>query len=136
MDNKIVAVIIIVLLIVVGAAYVMGTQNSNTPSVAVNNTTNDTKDLTKVTHTSTKKNTTNNNPTVKISASQAQSIAVGAAEELGGEKVKAGTPILFKWTENTKHTWVWDVPLTYVSNGTDAGAMYVDAMTGVVIMNE
>lgn len=138
MDYKIVAVIIVVLLIVMGAAYVLGTQNSNTPVVAVNNTTNATKDISKVTHDhSTHKNNSNQtNTTVKISATQAQKIAVGAAEELGGEKVKAGTPVLFKWTQNKLHTWAWDVPLFYVANGTDAGGLYVDAMTGEVIMNE
>ncbi len=137
MDNKIVAVIIVVLLIVIGGAYVLGTQNSNIP-VVVNNTTNATKDISKVTHDhSTHKNNTNQtNTTVKISATQAQKIAVSAAEELGGEKVKAGAPVLFKWTQNKLHTWAWDVPLFYVANGTDAGGLYVDAMTGEVIMNE
>ncbi len=112
----------------------MGTQNSSIPAISVNNSTDLTKNPTTTTNTS--KNTNQSNPSVKISASKAQQIAVGAAEELGGQKVKAGSPTLFKWTANNKHTWVWNVPLTYVSTGKSAGYIYVDAITGTVIMNE
>ena len=139
MDNKIVAVVIIILLIVVGAAYIMGAQNFNTPAIAVNNTTNATQDINKAVHDSnkhendTKQNTT---PNVKISAAQAQQIAIGAAQELGGENDTAGTPKLYKWTVNKLHTWVWDVPLFDAKTKKSAGAMDVDAMTGEVIMNE
>lgn len=135
MDRKILALIVIIVIIIAGAGYILATQNSNTPTVTVNNTNNTTKNPSKVIHNTTTKNGTTNN-TVKISAAKAQQIAVQAAEELGGQKVKAGTPVLFKWTKNNLHTWAWDVPLTYVSNGTDAGGIFVDAMTGEVIMNE
>ncbi|HML05882.1 MAG TPA: hypothetical protein VK426_08930 [Methanobacterium sp.] len=140
MDNKIVAVIIIVLLIIIGAAYVLGTQNSNTPDINVNNSSNTTQDINKAIHDSTKhKNDTKQNTTptnLKISAAQAQQIAIGAAQELGGENDTAGTPTLFKWTGKTKHTWVWDVPLYDAVTKKSAGSMDVDAMTGEVIMNE
>lgn len=140
MDNKIVAVIIIVLLIIVGAAYVLGTQNSNTPALTVNNSTNITNEIDKAVHDSTKhKNDTKQNTTpsnLKISAAQAQQIAIGAAQELGGENDTAGTPTLFKWTANTRHTWVWDVPLFDATTKKSAGSMDVDAMTGEVVMNE
>ncbi|MGB9937995.1 MAG: hypothetical protein ACPK7O_09780 [Methanobacterium sp.] len=139
MDNKIVAVIIVLLLIVVGAAYVLGTQNSNIPAIAVNST-NTTKDINSTIHDSNKhKNDTKQNTTptdLKISAAQAQQIAIGAAQELGGENDTAGTPTLFKWTANKRHTWVWDVPLFDAKTKKSAGSMDVDAYTGEVIMNE
>lgn len=134
MERKFIILIIIVIIIIAGGAYVMGTQNSSIPAISVNNSTDLTKNPTTTTNTS--KNTNQSNPSVKISASKAQQIAVGAAEELGGQKVKAGSPTLFKWTANNKHTWVWNVPLTYVSTGKSAGYIYVDAITGTVIMNE
>ncbi|MGZ7095735.1 MAG: PepSY domain-containing protein [Methanobacterium sp.] len=134
MERKFIALIVIIVVIIAGAAYVLGAQNSSIPSIAVNNSTAS-KDISTTTYNPSK-NSNQTNPSIKISASQAQQIAVGAAEELGGQKVKAGTPTLFKWTANNKHTWVWNVPLTYVSTGKSAGYMYVDAITGTVIMNE
>jgi len=55
---------------------------------------------------------------------------------LGGENDTAGTPTLFKWTQNKLHTWVWHVPLYDATTKKSAGAMDVDAITGEVIMNE
>jgi hypothetical protein len=44
--------------------------------------------------------------------------------------------VLFKWTENNLHTWVWDVPLFDAATKKSLGALYVDAMNGEIIMNE
>jgi hypothetical protein len=135
MDKKIIALIVVVLLVVIAAAYVLATQSPATNTTVVNNTTN----TSNITHSATKHtNVTpqNNTPNVKISAAQAQKIAIGAAQELGGENDTAGTPTLFKWTANKLHTWAWDVPLFDAVTKKSAGSMDVDAMTGEVIMNE
>lgn len=140
MDSKMIALIIVLIIVIAGAAYFMGTQNSNTPALAVNNITNTTKDMNNTIHDSSKhKNDTKQNTTptdLKISASKAQQIAIGSAKELGGENDTAGTPTLFMWTGKTKHTWVWHVPLFDAKTKKSAGSMDVDAYTGEVIMNE
>lgn len=138
MDNKMIALIIVVVLIIAGGAYYFGTM-SNPTNNTVNNTTNTTTNTTYNTHNSTdhKNDTpTNNTPDLKISAKKAQEIAIGSAQELGEHNDTAGTPTLYKWTQNTKHTWVWHVPLYDAKTGASDGAMDIDAMTGVVIMNE
>ncbi len=136
MDNKIIALIVIVLLVAVGAAYVLAIQSPATNTTVANNTTNNasiyTHNETKHSNDTKQSNTTN----VKISAAQAQKIAIGAAQELGGGNDTAGTPTLFKWTKNKLHTWAWDVPLFDAVTKKSAGSMDVDAMTGEVIMNE
>ena len=111
MNRKMIAVIIIVLVIVMGAVYVFATQNSNVPDLSINNTT-DSRDVvnnaSKTVHNQTKnQNATkqNNTAQVKISAAQAQQIAINAAKKLVGENCTAGTSKLFKWTANKKHTW-------------------------------
>lgn len=141
MDNKIIVLIIIVLLVIVGAAYVLGTQNS-TPSINLNitNTTNNvTKDPSKIIHSAAKQqNNTKKNETanVSITADQAQQIAISSSEDLGFPAKPHGTPTLFKWTQNKLHTWAWDVPLEFESGDTKYGSLYVDADTGNIIMNE
>ncbi len=144
MDNKIIALIIIILLIVIGGFYVFSTQISANNNSTINNTNNNTQLNT--THTSdvntvkttNKTNNTNQNSTtkVKISPKQAQINAVGAEKELSGNDVFAGTPELFKWTTNNKHTWVYNVNLYDVKTKKSVGALYVDAINGIIIMNE
>jgi uncharacterized protein (UPF0333 family) len=144
MDNKMVALIVIILVLIVGAVYLLAntgntTQNAsaNTTNITgtTNNNTTPTVNNETISKTNTTNNTTNNTANVKISAKQAQQIAVGAEKDLTGKTVTAGTPTLFKWTANNLHTWVWNVPL-YDTNGASAGEIDVDAYTGEVIMNE
>jgi len=140
MDNKIIALIIIIVLVVIGGVYFFVTQNSSnlTLNTTNNSTINNTTNNTPTTSNGTNQNniTPNNNTTnVKVSAKQAQVIAIGSAKELGGETDTAGTPNLFKWTANNLHTWVWHVPLTNTATG-KTSSLDVDAITGEVIMNE
>ena len=141
MDNKIIALIIIIILLVIGGLYLFATQNnSNTTLNTTNNSTiNTTNNTNQVTSNGTNLNNAttqnNNNTNVKVSASQARQIAIGASKDLTGETDTAGTPTLIKWTTNTKHTWVWKVPLTNTATG-KTDLMYIDATTGEVIMNE
>ena len=139
MNNRIVAIIIVILLFAVGVAYIFGTHNSN------NNTLNNTTNITNSTPTSTtnsantnqNSNTNKNNtPNVKITAQQAQKIAIDSAQELGGENDTAGTPTLIKWTTNNLHTWVWKVPLYDAQTKKSQGTWYVDAITGSSVLNE
>jgi len=133
MDNKIVALIIIVVLIVIAGVYVFSTQNTNKTNTTLNNTNN----TTQIIHNQTKHNNIQNDTTkVKISAKQAQENAIGAEKDLTGVNATAGTQVLFKWTENNLHTWAWDVPLYDAATKKSLGALYVDAMTGEIIMNE
>jgi uncharacterized protein YxeA len=139
-DNKIIALVIIIILLVIGGLYLFATQNnSNTTLNTTNNSTiNTTNNTNQVTSNGTNLNnatTQNNNTNVKVSASQARQIAIGASKDLTGETDTAGTPTLIKWTTNTKHTWVWKVPLTNTATG-KTGLMYIDAIIGEVIMNE
>ncbi len=139
-DNKIIALVIIIILLVIGGLYLFATQNnSNTTLNTTNNSTiNITNNTNQVTSNGTNLNnatTQNNNTNVKVSSSQAQQIAIDASKDLTGETDTAGTPTLIKWTTNTKHTWVWKVPLTNTATG-KTGLMYIDAITGEVIMNE
>ncbi len=126
------------MIVVAAGAYYLGTMSAPVTNTTVStdntsdNATNYNHDINKHKN-ATKKNET---PDIKISATKAQQIAIGSAQELGGENDTAGTPTLFKWTENNKHTWVWHVPLYDAKTKKSAGAMDVDAMTGVVIMNE
>jgi hypothetical protein len=140
MDNKMVALIVIMLVVIVGAVYLLAnpgstTQNASANTTNITNTTNNNTTPTVNNETSSQNNTTNNTANVNISAKQAQQIAVNAEKDLTGKTVTAGTPTLFKWTANNRHTWVWNVPL-YDTNGTSAGEVDVDAYTGEVIMNE
>ncbi len=141
MDNKIIALIVVIVLIIVGGVYILGTQSSPTnTTVTVNNSTNTTTNNTsKIIHNETQHaNDTNKNetPKVNITAQEAQKIAIDASEDLGFPAKAHGTPTLFKWTENNRHTWVWDVPLEFLSGSQKYGSMDVDAYTGEVIMNE
>jgi uncharacterized protein YxeA len=146
MDNKIIALILIILLIVIGGFYVFSAQSSANTNLTTNNT-NNTKKTTELnpTHTSnvnTVKTTNNTNypnqntTKVKISPKQAQINAIGVEKEIVGNDVFAGTPELFKWTTNNKHTWVYNVNLYDVKTKKSVGALYVDAMNGKIIMNE
>jgi LAS superfamily LD-carboxypeptidase LdcB len=130
MDNKVIVLIFIAVVVVVaGVAYYLGTQSTPT----VNNTTNQTN-ATPI-HNGTNQ-AANETPKVNISAQQAQQIAIEASADLGFPAKAHGTPVLFKWTQNNLHTWVWDVPLEFESGSTKYGSFYVDAYTGVIIMNE
>ena len=133
-NNKFVALIIIILLIAVGVAYIFGTQSSN----SLNNTPNITTTNTSIADNTNQNSNSNTNktPNVKISAQQAQKIAIEAGEELGGQNDTAGTPTLIKWTANNKHTWVWKVPTYDAQTKQSTGFWYVDAMTGTSILNE
>jgi hypothetical protein len=134
MDNKIIALIIIVVLIVVAGVYVFTTLNTAKTNTTLN-TTNNTTQI--IYHNQTTHNNTQNDTTkVNISAKKAQEIAIGAEEDIMGINATAGTPVLFKWTENNLHTWVWDVPLFDAATQKSLGALYVDAMNGEIIMNE
>lgn len=122
MDNKIVALIIVALLIIVGAAYVLGTQSSNIPAVAVTNSTNTTNDTTHQ-KTNEKTNNTNSTPNVKITAQEAIKLVEQNGQAAGEPStVKATNPTLIK----VSGVYYWKV--TY-----DGGPMYVNANTGEVI---
>ncbi len=144
MDNKIIALIMIILLIVIGGFYVFSTQISANNNTTINNTNNTTQLNTIHTNnvntvkTTNKTNNNNQNSTtkVKISPKQAQINAVEVEKELTGNDVFAGTPELFKWTTNNKHTWVYNVKLYDVKTKKGVGALYVDAINGEIIMNE
>ena len=142
MDNKIIALIVIILVVIVGAVYILANPGNTNQTASANNTnitntTNNSTTSTITNETSSKSsNNTNSTPNVKISAAQAQKIAVESSEELGGQIVTAGTPTLFKWTANKLHTWVWNVPLYDAKTKKSVGPWYVDAYTGASCMNE
>ena len=144
MDNKIIVLIIIILLIVIGLFYVFSTQSSADNNLTLNNTTQlNTTPTSNVNTVKTNDNYNNNNnntqnstPTVKISPEQAQITVVGVEEDMMGDKVYAGKPELFKWKTNNKHTWVYNVNLYDIKTEKSVGSLYVDAMSGEVIMNE
>lgn len=140
MDNKIIAIIVIVIVVAIGAIYVLANPGSNntTQNVSTNDTniTSTTNNTTNPIHNQSSRNTTNETPKVNITAAQAQQIAIDASADLGFPAKAHGTPKLFRWTENTRHTWVWDVPLEFESGSTKYGSFYVDAYTGEIIMNE
>lgn len=143
MDNKIILLVEIALIVVVGAFYAL--QNNininTTPNISSNttNTTNitNTTDTREVIHKETEHNyAKNETANVKISAKEAQKIAIDGSADLGFPAKPHGTPILFKWTENNRHTWVWKVPLEFLAGNVKYGYIYVDAMNGEIIMNE
>ncbi len=143
MNNKIIASIIIILLILIGGIYVFSAQRSADNNSTINNTNNTTQTNQNQNNINTTKTTNNTNQTdqnsttkVKISPKQAQINAVGAEKELSGNDVFAGTPHLFMWTTNNKHTWVYKVNLYDVKTKKSVGSLYVDAMNGIIIMNE
>ena len=132
MDKKVMILILIVVVVgIAGVAYYLGTQSTPT----VYNTTNQTSTNATPIHNGTNQ-ATNQTPKVNITAQQAQQIAIDASADLGYPAKAHGTPVLFKWTQNNLHTWVWDVPLEFESGSTKYGSFYVDAYTGVIIMNE
>lgn len=144
MDNKIIGLIVIVLIVIIGAVYLLANpSNQNQTAINTSNITSTGNNTIQSNATNTSDNgnsSKNNNQTngtgnIKISSQQAQKIAVDSTKELSGQTVTAGTPTLFKWTANNRHTWVWKVPL-FDTNGKSAGSMDVDAYTGEVIMNE
>jgi hypothetical protein len=143
-DNKIIGLIVIVLIVIIGAVYLLANpSNQNQTAINTSNITSTGNNTIQSNATNTSDNgnsSKNNNQTngtgnIKISSQQAQKIAVDSTKELSGQTVTAGTPTLFKWTANNRHTWVWKVPL-FDTNGKSAGSMDVDAYTGEVIMNE
>lgn len=135
MNKKIIALAVALVIIVAGAAYVLATQNSNVPNLTVNNSTNDTcnvaQSTSKVTlhndtrHSSSNHTKTNDTSGVKISAAQAQKIAVKAIKDDFGETYTAGTPSLY----TIKGTPWWHVPLNN-ANGGYVGSLDVNAITG------
>jgi uncharacterized protein YxeA len=144
MDNKIILLVVIALIVVVGAFYALQNNiNINTTPNISSNTTN-TTNITDITHNATEgiHNETEHNYTknetanVKISAKEAQKIAIEGSTDLGFPAKPHGTPTLFKWTENNRHTWVWKVPLEFLAGNVKYGHIYVDAMNGEIIMNE
>jgi uncharacterized membrane protein YkoI len=136
--------IVIVLLVLIGGVYFFSTQSSADSNLTINETNNTTQinpaqtSNVKTIKTTNNANNTNQNstPNVKISPKQAQINAVGAEKELTGNDVFAGKPNLFKWTSNTKHTWVYNVNLYDIKTKKSVGALYVDAMNGDIVMNE
>jgi len=134
-DRKIIALIVVVLIVLVLGVYIFAIQNT-TNNLTSNNTTNTTTSQIVVNNNTSNNSSGNNTTNVKVSSAQAQAIAIGAAKELGGNNDTAGTPTLFKWTQNKLHTWAWNVPLFDAVTKKNDGSMYVDAETGVVIMNE
>jgi len=140
MDNKIIALIVIILVVIAGAVYILAnpcntntTQNTSTNTTNITNTTNNSANII---HNQTSRNTTNETPKVNITAAQAQQIAIAASADLGFPAKPHGTPKLFKWTANKRHTWVWEVPLEFEKGSTKYSSVDVDAYTGEVIMNE
>jgi|GEM_PF-2813062 len=144
MDKKIILLVAVALLVVVGAFYVLENRgNLNTTLNLSPNTTNTTNitdithNTTEVIHKETEHNyTKNERAKVKISAKEAQKIAIEGSADLGFPAKPHGTPTLFKWTENNRHTWVWKVPLEFLAGDVKYGYIYVDAMNGEIIMNE
>jgi uncharacterized protein YxeA len=139
-DNKSIVLVIIIVIVVIGGFYLFATQsNGNTTLNTTNNSTiNTTNNTNQETSNGTNQNNAiqqNNITNVKVSANQAQKIAVDAVKDLKGENYTAGTPTLIKWTTNKKHTWVWVVPITNTATG-KKGSLDVDAITGDVILNE
>jgi uncharacterized protein YxeA len=139
-DNKSIVLVIIIVLVVIGGLYLFATQNNG--NTTLNTTNNSTINTTNNTNQETSNGTNQNNAiqqnnitNVKVSATQAQKIAVDATKDLTGENDTAGTPTLIKWTTNNKHTWVWVVPLTNKATG-KTSKMDIDAITGDVILNE
>ena len=116
--------IIVILLIVVGAAYVLGTQNSNTPALTVNNSTTSTVITEKTTDTTKRAtNTTNSTPNTNITAQQ----AINIVQQEGNDpqdpnKYKATNPRLVK----VQGTYYWKVHFA-------GGDVYVNANTGEYI---
>lgn len=144
MDKKIILLVAVALLVVVGAFYVLENRgNLNTTLNLSPNTTNTTNitdithNATEVIHKETEHNyTKNERAKVKISAEEAQKIAIEGSADLGFPAKPHGTPTLFKWTENNRHTWVWKVPLEFLAGDVKYGYVYVDAVNGEIIMNE
>lgn len=144
MDKKIILLVAVALLVVVGAFYVLENRgNLNTTLNLSPNTTNTTNitdithNATEVIHKETEHNYTKNETAkVKISAEEAQKIAMEGSADLGFPAKPHGTPTLFKWTENNRHTWVWKVPLEFLAGDVKYGYVYVDAVNGEIIMNE
>ena len=143
MDNTIIWMIVIVLLVLIGGVYFFSTQSSADSNLTINETNNTQINPAQTSNVKTIKTTNNANntnqnstPNVKISPKQAQINAVGAEKELTGNDVFAGKPNLFKWTSNTKHTWVYNVNLYDIKTKKSVGALYVDAMNGDIVMNE
>lgn len=143
MDKKIILLVVIALVVVVGAFYVLEHRgNLNTTLNISPNTTNttnitNTTDTHEVIHKETEHNyTKNETANVKISAKEAQKIAIEGSADLGFPAKPHGTPTLFKWTENNRHTWVWKVTLEFLAGDVKYGLIYVDAMNGEIIMNE
>ena len=135
--------IVIVLLVLIGGVYFFSTQSSADSNLTINETNNTQINPAQTSNVKTIKTTNNANntnqnstPNVKISPKQAQINAVGAEKELTGNDVFAGKPNLFKWTSNTKHTWVYNVNLYDIKTKKSVGALYVDAMNGDIVMNE
>jgi len=64
---------------------------------------------------------------VKISSTEAQSLAQKAINQLGAE---AGTPKLNTWNNGKK---VYVVPIVSTSNGTNVGEVVVDASSGKIV---
>jgi hypothetical protein len=135
MDRKIVLLIVAAIVIIAGVAYVMATQNSSVPNLTVNNSTDGTINVAKTTtkvklhnessHTNNNHVKNNDTSKVKISAAQAQKIAVNAIKEDFGETYVAGTPTLY----TVKGTPWWHVPLNQ-ADGTYVGSLDVNAITG------
>lgn len=141
MDNKIITLIVIVIVIAIGAIYVLANPGDNNTtqndSVNTTNITNTTDNATRIIqNTTNRSDTKNETPKVNITATQAQKIAIDASADLGFPAKAHGTPTLFRWTANNRHTWVWDVPLEFEAGDQKYGTIYVDAHTGEVIMNE
>lgn len=131
MDRKIVLLIVAAIVIIAGVTYVMATQNSSVVNNSTDNTTNIAKTTTKATlhhessHSNNNHTKTNDTSQVKISAAQAQKIAVNAIKEDFSETYVAGTPTLYK----VKGTPWWHVPLNQ-ADGTYVGSLDVNAITG------
>lgn len=144
MDKKTILLVAVALVVVFGAFYVLENKgNLNTSLNISSNTTNTanvintTHNASEVIHNETEHNYTKNETAkVKISAKEAQKIAIDGSADLGFPAKPHGTPTLFKWTENNKHTWVWKVPLEFLAGDLKYGSLYVDAMNGEIIMNE
>ncbi len=139
MDNKMIVLIVVVLLVIIGAVYVLANPSNSNQTVSTNNTSiTNTTNNTNVIHNQTSHNSTKKNetPKVNITATQAQQIAIDSSADMGFPAKAHGTPILFKWTQNKLHTWVWDVPLEFEKGDVKYGSLYVDAYTGNIIMDE
>ncbi|WP_414469410.1 PepSY domain-containing protein [Methanobacterium sp. ACI-7] len=131
MDNKIIALIAVLFVVIAGGAYFIGTQNSNTPAVAVNNAINSSNSSIQG-HTESKhQNHTqiNNITKTKISAEQAKEIVTKFEQNAGFKGYTVALPTLLY--KDPTGILLWHVGV-YDDKGKFVWFVDVNAQTGEV----